>query len=606
MKPKSPIRSRRLFSIIFCSFIITTSTAQTAVSLSDLSFFKTPAKSWSIVGDVTADLAKPEFMSPAPGAGVLLNLIVNKNGADLYSNAEFGDIDLEMDYMMSKNANSGIYLQGRYEYQLFDSWLVKKPTSADNGGIYEREGTGPNGTGGYQGHAPRQNVSRAPGLWQHVKISFQAPRFNSGGQKVENAKMLRVDLNGVMIHENIDLEGPTRGGGNPDSEKPLGPLRLQGDHGNVAFRNIRITTFDKPVPVLSEIKYAVYKGRYNADNDITKLQTASQGSLLSLSASTINNLPNEFFIKYTGTLKIDVAGTYAFNVAVPGGRGILKVNGLSAANRQRTAEFTLPTGNLPFELLYIKGEDWKNRSLSIMVTGPGIRQFILGDPVPIEGYATDPIYVEAPVNTILRSFVNLSPGVTSVHAVSVGSPEQVHYTYDLDCGGIVLAWRGGFLDATPMWHNRGNGSSVPVGAVVKMGKPALFLSKMANVQAPWSSDTTGSGFRPRGYKLNKADVPTFLYQLDGSMVEDAITVIGAGQGLRRDITVKNAAPNLYARLAEAGSIQAMEGGLYIIENKSYYLRIDDAGGAKAVIREINGRQELLIPVQSKLSYTMLY
>lgn len=583
-----------------------TATAQTAVALNDLSFFKSPGKSWSIVSDVRADIGKTEVMTSVPGQGVLLNFVVEKNGLDLYSLSEFGDIDVELDYMMAKGSNSGIYLQGRYEIQLLDSWLVKNPTAGDNGGVYERwDDARPVGFKGYEGYAPRQNVSRAPGLWQHIKISFQAPRFGSDGKKTENAKLLRLDLNGVMIHENIEMQAPTRGGGTEAAEKPLGPLRIQGDHGNVAFKSIRITTFDKAKPSLSDLKYTVYKGRYDAEKELLKLTPDSKGSLESLSANTIDNLPNEFFLNYTGTIKITEAGRYSFSANVPGGRGILKVNGKAAATGQNQI-MDLPAGNLPFELIYAKTQDWKNRSLSLLISGPGIRPFMIGDPAPAESGGTDPIYVEAPVNTVLRSFMNLSPGVKSVHAVSVGSPDKVHYTYDLDFGNIVQVWRGGFLDATPMWHDRGNGTSIPVGTVQKFGKPSLLLSKVANPQTAWPADTTGSGYRPRGYKLDKTGAPTFMYELEGVMIEDAISVTGSGQGFKRELTVKGTPVNLYARLAEAGSIEEMGGGLYLVEGKSYYLRIDDATGAKAVVRDNNGRKELMIPVQNKLTYSILF
>jgi hypothetical protein len=71
---------------------------------------------------------------------------------------------LKLDYMMAKGSNSGIYLQGRYEVQLLDSWGVRNPRPGDNGGIYERwdEARG-KGNEGFQGHAPRHNASRAPG-----------------------------------------------------------------------------------------------------------------------------------------------------------------------------------------------------------------------------------------------------------------------------------------------------------------------------------------------------------------------------------------------------------------------------------------------------------
>ena len=139
--------------------------------------------------------------SGSAGTGALVNTPGSKTpGTDLYSNMEHGDADLELDYMMAKGSNSGIYLQGRYEVQLLDSWGVVNAKAGDNGGVYERwDESRPQGKKGYEGYAPRQNVSKAPGLWQHLKISFQAPRFENG-QKNANAKMLRIELNGVLIN----------------------------------------------------------------------------------------------------------------------------------------------------------------------------------------------------------------------------------------------------------------------------------------------------------------------------------------------------------------------------------------------------------------------
>ena len=59
--------------------------------------------------------------------------------------------------------------------------------------------------------------------------------------------------------------------------------------------------------------------------------------------------------------------------------------------------------------------------------------------------------MEAGNTTILRSFVDLPGNVRLTHSVNVGSPEGLHYTYDMDNGMLAQVWRGGFLDATPMW-----------------------------------------------------------------------------------------------------------------------------------------------------------
>lgn len=446
-----------------------------SVPLQDLSSFHDPGKSWSIAGDAIANLEKPDVLKAGAGTGVLLNVPDKEHpGKDLFSNAEYGDVDIELDYMMAPGANSGVYLQGRYEIQLLDSWSVTNPKSGDNGGIYERwDDSRPAGQQGYDGHAPRYNVSRAPGLWQHMKISFQAPRFDAAGHKTENARMLLVELNGVTIHEDVELLGPTRG--SASEEKAVGPLRLQGDHGAVAFRNITITKADQP--------------RKTKD-----------------------------------------------------------------ANRRDE---------------------------------------------------TDPILVDAPVNTILRSFMDV-PGTRIVHAVSVGSPENVHYTYDMDRGMLVQVWRGGFLDATSMWHDRGNGCSRPRGTVQYLGSPAFTLAKLSSADAGWLSDTTGTGYRPKGYVLDDKDRPTFKYFLYGAAVTDAVRVVSEGHGVHRELTVAAPVDGLYAKLAQGRTIEALSKDMYIIDGKSYYLQLEDAGGEKAVIRDAGGLKELIIPVRSKLSYSILF
>jgi hypothetical protein len=173
--------------------------AQKKIDLSDLKEFNNAGGNWHIAGDVKADYTKNHDMSFTPGTGILVNLPNPTDRKDLYTNLKHGDIDLELDCMMAKGSNSGIYLQGRYEIQLLDSWGVVNPRSSDMGGIYERyDNSRPEGQKNIDGHAPRQNTSKAPGLWQHLKISFQAPRFE-GGVKVKNAKVLSIELNGVLI-----------------------------------------------------------------------------------------------------------------------------------------------------------------------------------------------------------------------------------------------------------------------------------------------------------------------------------------------------------------------------------------------------------------------
>jgi hypothetical protein len=171
---------------------------------------------------------------------------------------------------------------------------------------------------------------------------------------------------------------------------------------------------------------------------------------------------------------------------------------------------------------------------------------------------------------------------------------------------LTQAWRGGFLDATPMWHDRGDGSSRPVGAVLHLGEPAFLIQKLPNAQSPWNNDSTGTAFRTGGYEMDESDRPAFLYSIYSAEVTDDVKVLDNGEGLRRTLTLKNANEGMYARIAEGKTIEKLKDGMYLINDKSYYLRIDDAEKGAPVVRDANGRKELLVPVQSKLTYSLLF
>src|SRR5439155_6849542 len=81
--------------------------------------------------------------------------------------------------------------------------------------------------------------AKAPGEWQTFDIVFQTPRFDDDGKKTTNAKFISVKLNGKEIHKDVDTPKPT-GSEISGKEAATGPILLQGDHGPVAFRNLRV------------------------------------------------------------------------------------------------------------------------------------------------------------------------------------------------------------------------------------------------------------------------------------------------------------------------------------------------------------------------------
>jgi hypothetical protein len=238
--------------------------------------------------------------------------------------------------------------------------------------------------------------------------------------------------------------------------------------------------------------------------------------------------------------------------------------------------------------------------------GPGIRRCTFSDTKIPSTDDADPIQVKAAGNTILRSFMDLPAGKRVVHAVNVGSGGNVHYTYDLDNGMIVQIWRGDFLDATPMWHERGDGSSRPAGSVLYFGPPTLMINKLSMPNNVWMNDTSGAGFRVKGYTLDEMDRPVFTYNMYGRKVTDAIKVLPDNSGIQREINIEAGQDNFYALLATAKSIEEISPEHFLIDDKSYYLKLDGAGTQKPLIREHNRLKELIIPVGNGLRYTILF
>jgi hypothetical protein len=153
-------------------------------------------------------------------------LIVEPGLGDVLTRRTFGDFQLHLEFWLPEmpeatgqdRANSGVYLQGRYELQILDSF-GEEPEDDSCGALYKRA-------------APLWNACRRPEVWQVLDVAFSCPRPDAPAR-------LTAFLNGVLIHNNLAIPGPTGGALDDDPSEP-GPLRLQ-DHGcRVRFRNIWI------------------------------------------------------------------------------------------------------------------------------------------------------------------------------------------------------------------------------------------------------------------------------------------------------------------------------------------------------------------------------
>lgn len=198
---------------------------------------------WAMAGDAFLPPNNDRMLSIKPGAGVIVSG-QRPGGPPLVSKERFADIRLHIEFLVPKGSDSGILFQGRYELHISDGLGQDKAAypGAESGGISQRwdENRTPKG---YEGYSPRVNASRTAGQWQAFDVIFRAPRFDAEAKKVSNARFVKVVHNGTVIHENVDVSGPTREAVYP-GEAAIGPLMLRGDRGQVAFRNIWVVPID--------------------------------------------------------------------------------------------------------------------------------------------------------------------------------------------------------------------------------------------------------------------------------------------------------------------------------------------------------------------------
>ena len=214
---------------------------------------------WVACDDVKLDPADPSRLLPI-GAGGRPDAVMlcggDGRGSDLMTTESFGDYELHLEFNVPKGSNSGVYNRGLFEIQIFDSFGVTKPAFHDCGALYERA-------------LPPKNLARAPGEWQSYDITMKGKNLTLvwNGQVVFRDRDVRHGETDKAAFERLTAEnagkppelrvklehkdgkyvgyfgeGGTRSG--LDGPDRPGPILLQGDHGPVAFRNLRIRRLD--------------------------------------------------------------------------------------------------------------------------------------------------------------------------------------------------------------------------------------------------------------------------------------------------------------------------------------------------------------------------
>jgi len=161
---------------------------------------------------------------------------VVKGSGSIVTKSAFGDCQLHVEWatpvpaigLSQDRGNSGVFLMNMYEVQVLDSYNSKTYADGMAAALYGQ-------------FPPLVNASRKPGEWQTYDIVFHAPRFGDGGALLSPARMT-VFHNGVLVHDNEELTGPTVHKARPPYKAHASrlPISLQDHSHPVRFRNIWI------------------------------------------------------------------------------------------------------------------------------------------------------------------------------------------------------------------------------------------------------------------------------------------------------------------------------------------------------------------------------
>ena len=194
-----------------------------------------PADATVLIGS-RDDLSAWQMTNGSPATWTMKNGVAETGKGIMRTKAEFTDFQLHVEFATPSEVkgdgqgrgNSGVFLLGKFEIQVLDSYGNQTYPDGQAAAMYGQ-------------HPPLVNASRPPGEWQTYDIMFSAPRFGAGGA-LSNPATVTVLHNGVLVHNARPFWGPTAHRKidpyTPDTTK--GPIGLQ-DHGNpVRYRNVWI------------------------------------------------------------------------------------------------------------------------------------------------------------------------------------------------------------------------------------------------------------------------------------------------------------------------------------------------------------------------------
>ncbi len=533
---------------------------------------------WKIAQAVVMHPEKSSFVKTSPSTDKNTSIIVGNSGGKAVTNLGDSDIILQLDFMLAPTSSANIKLPGGYIIKLNDSWQSAKLDANIAGSIGNL--------------TPLQNACKAPGLWQNLTVQFKRAGKNS------MAQVEKLTLNGTVVQENAFLS---------TLATPETTLALEVVSGNVAFRNVFYQLLNDARPItLQNLTYTLYK----AGNDRPK-ELLTENILKKDTTSILTREwglgNNSFYLTYDGQMQVVQDGEYLLQLVYMA-NAALEIDGTTVLPYQWNdflqnyvpVSIKLTEGIHSFRLHYHK-LTWRRPALGVFVSTQGVRPYPLHvlssvpEPTPIP---TIEVTAKGQAE-LVRSFIQHTGEKNKrTHCLSVGTPQGVHYSLDLNRGSLLQFWKGPFADVTEMWYERGEPQILhPMGAA-NITKGQVDWAILSDPNATWPDSLTNLHYK--GYQLNASGIPTISYRHENAEISDEIAPENGG--LVR--TISGNIPNGYVRVVNGKSISLLEKGLYEVNGQSYYVRIDSK--SKPILRTSNGQQELLLPMNGAVRYSLIW
>ena len=392
----------------------------------------------------------------------------------------------------------------------------------------------------------------------------------------------------------------------------------------MAFRNIRFKKYDNQPLELQNLSYRYYEKSVDEDEEftpdkiVTPANMVAQGTTHELGLDEVRS-NSEFAIVYEGAFQVDHPGTYLFELRSWGGNRLTIDNRLLIDSEKQEASrgtIDLAAGTHTIQVLYYRGSDNGQPALSLRAEGPGIAMHELHAPSPVPADVMNPntpkLFDPADEPVVMHGFIQ---GIKRMHphSAAIGFPSDVHLAVDLNNVAVLKLWKGAFLDMSTMWVGRG-------GNDLKLNETAAFslsgapsLAVLPEENAPWpDSLQADTDYTFHNYQIDENGKVTLEYQFNQTRVTDRFLPLDGGKGINRELqfTTNVSEENRYYRVVAGHSISELPNGIYQVNDKSFYLDLEEDAQNRAIIRDNGKKQELIVPIgqpgSSSLSYHYIW